>query len=108
MKLLLINPTASYWRVTAERPPRLATKVPAVLLTIAASSAKADAGAVFGVSILPGVLTWIAFKGSTPSKPQINGPLVPEKLDSLRKYCRFPAGLSESQLREFIAAHKEL
>lgn len=88
-------------------PVLLFEAVPTVLLTIAAASADADAGAVFVTFLIPTALTYVAFEASTPSPPRFKHPLTAEKLEQLRKHSRFAQGLTCSQLEELLRIEKQ-
>jgi hypothetical protein len=80
--------------------------VPTILLTAAASSAKANAGSVFLAFSIPTVLTWIAFEASTPAPPKADFPVTSDKLADLKKYSRFPQGLTPDNLDKLRKMYK--
>lgn len=90
-----------------EEPVIFFQAIPTVLFFIAASSAGVDSpGSAFLIFGIPTGLTYLLFEASTPSSPEITSPLTIEKTTELRKYTRFPKGLSPSQLETFLAQYK--
>ncbi len=72
--------------------------IPAILFTIAAASADAELTAG-GFLILYGipVFTYVLFAGSEPDPPGFAGQITEDQLAELRKYTRYPDGLSDAQ-----------
>jgi hypothetical protein len=81
--------------------------VPALLLTAAASSAEAEAGSVLLIFSIPPALTYIAFATSTPRAPKFEHPFTPAQLESLKKFARFPQGLTLAQLEQLLVANQQ-
>jgi len=81
--------------------------VPIILLGIAASSEDADAGSGMAILSLPVLLTTLLFVASTPPEPGARSPVSPAELEKLRKYARFPQGLTPSQLEVLLAANHQ-
>ena len=76
--------------------------IPALLLTIAASSAEANSGAVLAISSLPAIITTSLYLISTPSPPHLTEREMLYKLKEFSKYARFPQGLNDDQLDSFM------
>jgi len=82
--------------------------IPAILLIIAASSAGAEMSAAgYAILLGPPALTLILFSSSTPADPAYHNPLDAQKLKDLKKYTRYPQGLSEKQLSFLLRAHDQ-
>ena len=79
--------------------------LPAIGLAVAASSADADAGAVFAVSMIPAVLTTILYATSGLPTPTFEDPITDESLRELRKYARFGGKLTPTQKEELLRAY---
>jgi hypothetical protein len=77
--------------------------VPAILLGLAAGIADSDiTGEVFLISAIPPLLNFIAFEASTPKPPKFEYPITAERLKDLKKYARFPQGLTTEQHKRFL------
>ncbi len=79
--------------------------LPAVGLTVAAGSVDADAGAVFGVSMIPAVLTTLFYLGSGVPTPTFQDPISNVDLVQLRAYARFAGKLTPDQKDELQRAY---
>lgn len=62
---------------------------------------------VLGISSIPILITWLLFEGSTPTAPTFDHLLKEEKLEELNKYSRFPMGLTDNQLKDFLEIYKQ-
>lgn len=80
--------------------------VPTVLLMISAGSVNSgNVGGAFLLFGLPTILTYLLFEAGTPEPPGAKAPLSESALDELRKYARFPQGLTSSQLTTLLEIH---
>jgi hypothetical protein len=81
---------------------------PALILAMVASSVNSDNFApVLGIGSIPVLLTWLLFEGSTPVSPSFNNFGEPENLEELKKYSRFPQGLTDSQIKDLLKFHDQ-
>lgn len=82
--------------------------VPSVLFTIAAAGEGAELSGA-GILILfgPPVLTALLLASSQPPAPGVAEPLIQEHINELRKYARFPNGLSPEQMAAFLAGYRQ-
>ena len=80
--------------------------VPILLLIIAAASADAEPAGL-GLLLVPVLLNYVIFAASTPAPPGVENPFQSEQLIELRKYARFPQGLTEDQLKSFLSIHNQ-
>ena len=72
--------------------------IPTVLLDIAAASEDAAAGGFMLVFSIPTAINAAIFAASTPKTPGIEARISSRELEELRKYARFPQGLTPAQL----------
>lgn len=78
--------------------------IPAFLMGFASGSVSEGTSfdaAVTGVLLLPAVLTAGLFLSIAKSAPKAEAPMTSEKLHELRKYARYPLGVSESHLEQY-------
>lgn len=78
--------------------------IPAFLMGFASGSVSEGGSfdaAVAGVLLIPAVITAGLFLAIAKSAPKAEAPLTSEKLRELRKYARYPLGVSESQLEQY-------
>lgn len=80
--------------------------IPTILLTIAAANAGTNAGGIFAVFLIPTGVTFMVFEASTPSQPffVLESAMMLKK--DLRKYARFPQGLTSDQINQLLNAYK--
>lgn len=82
--------------------------VPAVLLGVAASQAGVDnPGGVFLISLIPAMINYFVFEISTPNQPKFNNPFSTSDLRTLKKYARFPQGLTPDQLDQLLRINNQ-
>jgi hypothetical protein len=82
--------------------------IPTILITVVASNVDVDLTEpvllIFGV---PTLITYVAFEASTPAKPQSDNPKSIEDIQGLRKYTRFPQGLTDTQFQMILQRHNQ-
>jgi len=77
--------------------------IPAVLLTIAASSVDSENfGSALAIFSLPAIITTSLYLISSPSPLHLTEREVLYKLKEFSKYARFPQGLNDDQLDSFM------
>lgn len=82
--------------------------VPAALFAIAAASADADGmGTAIGIMSLPVLLNFAVFSASTPPTPGVKNFYSTGQSKRLRKYARFPQGLTQDQLKQLLEESKQ-
>jgi len=83
--------------------------IPAILLGIAASSEEVDEnfGEVFLTFSLIPITNALFFAFKTPKTPQFKHPFSAKNLFELKKYTRFPQGLTPAQLDELLGINRQ-
>ena len=81
--------------------------LPVVLLIIAASAANADSPEVVAVLLLPALINYGIFAAATEDPPGVVAPFETDKFIALRKYSRFPQGLTDRQLNALLSIHNQ-
>ena len=83
--------------------------VPAFVLALVGASVDGDNFApVLGVGLVPVLLSWLLFEGSTPSSPSFENFIEQDNIEELKKYSRFPQGLTNNQLEELLKMHNQV
>ncbi len=83
--------------------------VPAVLITIAAGEyGKSGAALAVGlVSAIPVIVTALIFAVSAEDTPGWSLESLPGDMDNLKIYCRYPGGLSHSELTGLLKKYRQ-
>ena len=83
--------------------------IPSILMGIAAHSYSDDNNPflIAGVLSIPTLLNLALFKYSTPEPPRLDHPIESTHLEKLKKYARFPQGLSMPQLKQLLSINKQ-
>jgi hypothetical protein len=83
--------------------------VPAILMGAAAASYGEGESflPVTGALLIPAALNALLFAGGTAETPAVNGAASPDAYRELRRYARFPQGLTPSQLQTFMASREQ-
>jgi hypothetical protein len=82
--------------------------VPTVLMGVAMAQAEAEnIGPALCILSLPTLLNLAIFSSSTPPSPGVELPLTKEKLEELKKYARFPQGLSGDQFDRLLRMNSQ-
>jgi hypothetical protein len=81
--------------------------IPALLMAIANESYNPGTFlATLGVGLIPSVLTTTIFHFSTPSNPMVEMNKINLNDSTLVQYFRYPAGLTDIQLKNFLKYYK--
>jgi hypothetical protein len=81
--------------------------VPAIILGLTAASGGGDAGALLLLMAIPPVINYAILSSSTPPAPGITEPATMNQIEGLKKYARFPQGLTAPQLQQILTANHQ-
>lgn len=82
--------------------------VPAVLLAVAAGSAGNPNGALIGLATaIPAIVTALIFALSAGNTPEWNYDSPKDDINDLKIYCRYPAGLSNEELKRLLKGYNQ-
>lgn len=81
--------------------------IPTLLLGIAAASVDAEASQIMLMVSIPTVINLAIFAASTPPAPRFGHPFSSEHLEELKKFARFPQGLTAAQLEQLLFVNKQ-
>ncbi len=81
--------------------------VPILLLFLTATVSGVGEPNHIAILLLPLLVNYGIFAASTPAPPGVEDPFPAEQLLELKKYSRFPQGLTEEQLQSLLSIQKQ-